>query len=262
MLIALEFNNGDIKLIPLSFLCLLFSFLVSGCDYVALVGNGFCNDENNNPDCNYDGGDCCATNVNTNTCSECACLLIETCAAGYHPLVGNGFCNDETNIAECDYDGGDCCGCVITEYCRDCACLAGVLNDGITNPLVGDGVCNDEANNAGCNHDGGDCCLIVRVSLNNELLHHLNHFDGDYEISTMPNGHTSWINGVYAIWYISGHWSIGPLVYMGTDMGNMYAINDFYGLTDDENEWNYFDGSNWITLTDQSDIQITCVNDN
>ena len=88
------------------------------------MGNGFCNNETNNPDCNYDGGDCCATNVNTNTCSECACLLIETCAAGYHPLVGNGFCNDETNIAGC-YDGGDCCLMnVNTESCSDCNCLA------------------------------------------------------------------------------------------------------------------------------------------
>ena len=32
--------------------------LGSGCDNAALVGNGFCNDETNNPDCNFDGGDC------------------------------------------------------------------------------------------------------------------------------------------------------------------------------------------------------------
>ena len=75
-----------------------------------MVGNGFCNDETNNPDCNYDGGDCCTMNANTNSCYECACHLIETCAAGYHPLVGNELCDDDTNIVECDYDGGDCCG--------------------------------------------------------------------------------------------------------------------------------------------------------
>ena len=38
-----------------------------------LVGNGYCNDETNNVDCNYDGGDCCGTCVNTDQCSECAC---------------------------------------------------------------------------------------------------------------------------------------------------------------------------------------------
>merc|ERR1712051_772889 len=69
-----------------------FSFLVTGCANFELVGNGFCNDETNNPDCNYDGGDCCIMDANTDA------------------FVGDGFCNDETNIAECYYDGGDCCG--------------------------------------------------------------------------------------------------------------------------------------------------------
>ena len=74
-------------------------------------------------------------NTNTTACSECVCLLIETCAAGYHPLVGIGFCNDDTNITECDYDGGDCCGnCVVTGYCEDCACLGNMTSGEITNP--------------------------------------------------------------------------------------------------------------------------------
>ena len=61
-------------------------------------------------------------NANTNSCSDCGCHLIETCAAGYHPLVGNGVCNDETNIAGC-YDGWDCCGSnVDIDHCTECAC--------------------------------------------------------------------------------------------------------------------------------------------
>ena len=120
----------------------------SGCAIVALVGNGFCNDETNNEDCNYDGGDCCVVNANTDSCSECVCHLIETCAAGYHPLVGNGFCNDDTNIAECDYDGGDCCS--NSEF----------VANGFTN-IVCDGICHDETNHLGCNYDGGDCCLMI-----------------------------------------------------------------------------------------------------
>ena len=118
----------------------MFSLLVPGCDNVALVGNGFCNDETNNADCNYDGGECCVVNANTTHCSDCACHFLDTCAAGYHPLVGNGFCNDDTNIAECNYDGGDCC----------------------SNPeLFGDGICHDETNSFECNYDGGDCCLMI-----------------------------------------------------------------------------------------------------
>ena len=172
---------------------ILFSILVPGCDKTALVGNGLCNDETNNADCNYDGGDCCAINANQTTCFDCACHTIETCVAGYHPLVVNGFCNDETNIVECDYDGGDCCGYNInSEHCTECncfhqeTCLAGLtlafVGDGVCNDetniseceydgfdccpnlhMVGDGICNDESNQPGCNHDGGDCCVNVNT---------------------------------------------------------------------------------------------------
>ena len=68
-----------------------------------LVGDGFCNDETNYAECNYDGGDCCI-NVNTDHCIECGCYCQNP------ELIGNDFCNNETNTAECNYDGGDCCG--------------------------------------------------------------------------------------------------------------------------------------------------------
>ena len=117
-------------------------FSVPGCKKVELVGNGFCNDETNIADCNFDGGDCCAANINTDFCSECTCHIIETCLAGYHPLVGNGFCNDETNNDDCNYDGGDCC-----PYQN----------------LIGNGFCNDDTNHPGCNYDGGDCCVNINT---------------------------------------------------------------------------------------------------
>ena len=125
-----------------------------------MVGNSFCNDETNNAYCNYDGGECCIVNANTDFCFECVCYLLESCAAGNHPLVGNGFCDDDTNIAECDYDGGDCCGyCVNTEHCEECACLG---SGEITNPLI-NRVCNDGPFNLTCNNDGGDCCVNVYI---------------------------------------------------------------------------------------------------
>ena len=43
------------------------------CDYVELVGNGHCNDEANNIDCLYDGGDCCGGCANTDQCLDCLC---------------------------------------------------------------------------------------------------------------------------------------------------------------------------------------------
>ena len=124
-------------------------FLVPGCPKVALVGNGFCNDETNNADCNYDGGDCCFGNSNTTHCSDCVCYFQGTCAAGYHLLIGNGFCNDDTNIIECEYDGGDCCS---------------------HHNMVGDGVCNDESNNPECIYDGGDCCSIRNPNMVDDCI--------------------------------------------------------------------------------------------
>ena len=73
-----------------------------------LVGNGFCNDDTNIAECDYDGGDCCGC-VITEHCEDCACLGI-TSDEITNPLVGDGICNDETNNLECNYDGGDCCG--------------------------------------------------------------------------------------------------------------------------------------------------------
>ena len=120
-------------------LCMyIISSLVPGCDNSTLVANGFCDDETNNAECNYDGGECCVVNANTDYCSDCACHMLEICTAGYHPLVGNGICDNETNNFECSYDGGDCC---------------------LNTDIVGNGFCNDETNHPGCNYDGGDCCV-------------------------------------------------------------------------------------------------------
>ena len=118
-------------------------FIVAGCEAVELVGNGFCNDEVNTADCNYDGGDCCGYDINPEYCSQCLCYLQETCLSGYHPLVADGICNDQTNHSECNYDGGDCC----------------------KHPeLIGNRICNDQTSDGICNFDGGDCCVNIDKS--------------------------------------------------------------------------------------------------
>ena len=75
------------------------------CSHLDLMGNGFCDDDNNNVLCNFDYGDC-----NTN------CL---------HNNIGDSYCNDENNFSDCgNYDGGDCCGGdVNTLHCTVCECL-------------------------------------------------------------------------------------------------------------------------------------------
>ena len=41
----------------------------------ALIGNGYCDDDNNNKECKYDGGDCCGYCISTAFCTSCECLL-------------------------------------------------------------------------------------------------------------------------------------------------------------------------------------------
>ena len=90
----------------------------------SIVKDGICNDETNNEECDYDGGDCCSSNINTELCFECICYGKETCRAGIIPSsIGNGFCNDETNNEECNYDGGDCCKLPVNkDLCSNCEC--------------------------------------------------------------------------------------------------------------------------------------------
>ena len=66
----------------------------------------------------------------------------------------------------------------------------------------------------------------------------------------------------YTIPTIPNYWVIGNFVDIGTNQVSLYASDDFYGLTDVRNEWNFWDGSNFISPTDPSDIQITCANYN
>ena len=48
-------------------------FISKDCTNGRLIGNGICNDETNNAECNFDGGDCCGECINTDHCVECVC---------------------------------------------------------------------------------------------------------------------------------------------------------------------------------------------
>jgi hypothetical protein len=38
------------------------------------IGDGFCDDGNNNEICHFDGGDCCGLSVKKNFCVDCECI--------------------------------------------------------------------------------------------------------------------------------------------------------------------------------------------
>ena len=158
--------------------------------------DGWCNEENNNDGCIYDGGDCCpctCKNGLTYNCgsndffcrdpeSDCVDPGIEmypNCTEGYIPDIGNQRCDEKNNNEECGYDGGDCCECTRTDdgslsfsLCVDpsASCydpVAVALQSNCTDgniPDIEDGQCNEENNNEGCLYDGGDCCECTRTN--------------------------------------------------------------------------------------------------
>eukprot|EP00903_Cladosiphon_okamuranus_P008222 g7915.t1 len=177
---------------------------VENCGYVGGKGDGWCDSDNNNALCDYDGGDCCECTCTTEKipwdddygCSgyfQCIdpaapCVdddditidMVENC--GYIGGIGNGWCDTDNNNAFCAYDGGDCCECTCTtddDYgCRgDYQCIDPaapcVDDDDVTVDLVencgyvggiGNGYCDEGNNNAECNYDGGDCCECTCVA--------------------------------------------------------------------------------------------------
>ena len=117
------------------------------CYNVNWIDDGYCDDLTNTQNCNYDGGDCCGSNVNTQYCTECQCInggnggesttsIITTNDLGVCSnigWVGDGYCDDSTNNPECNYDGGDCCGYnVNTQFCTFCQCINGGYGGGST----------------------------------------------------------------------------------------------------------------------------------
>ena len=138
----------------------------------AWIGDGHCDDDNNNAACSYDGGDCCGDDVSMSYCSVCQCLdpgyQAPASSACQDAWIGDAQCDDDNNNAACSYDGGDCCGDNVgMTYCSICQCLDPGYYAVITNAPAssgcqyswqGDGHCDDDNNNAECSYDGGDCC--------------------------------------------------------------------------------------------------------
>merc|ERR1719433_686847 len=103
------------------------------CGSPSYKGDNYCDDDNNNCGCEYDGGDCCGPKVNKTYCKECECKgdkprprptqppCTETC--GNERYKGDNYCDDDNNNCGCNYDGGDCCGSKVNKtYCKECKC--------------------------------------------------------------------------------------------------------------------------------------------
>ena len=140
---------------------------VNLCPHYGIIGNGFCDFENNNAFCNYDGGDCCPNFdlINNEVCDYVnynhGCLYDGgDCCFEYSGKYGHHINTDKQcsfihNHEMCNFDGGDCCN----------------------NVTIADGICDDINNNRLCRYDGGDCCFGKKNTTRCSLCKCINVFD-------------------------------------------------------------------------------------
>lgn len=98
-------------------------------------GDGFCDDDMNIPECDYDGQDCCRESVIDYFCIDCRCY--ESGCEG-NRIDGK---NETTTTSPLDGGGSDAQN---VSYC-------------IRPQWVGDGECDQVCNTEWCEFDGGDC---------------------------------------------------------------------------------------------------------
>ena len=53
-------------------------FIISDCNNPSFVGDGYCDDDTNNVDCEFDKGDCCGSLILTQYCHFCTCTQYST----------------------------------------------------------------------------------------------------------------------------------------------------------------------------------------
>ena len=93
--------------------------------------NGHCDGSLNNPQCGFDGGDCCdpGSVKDPDDCQDCRCkedecpLPFLSFFKSYNPL-NDSYCNDDLNHEGCGFDGMDCCldNPESKSTCQDCQC--------------------------------------------------------------------------------------------------------------------------------------------
>ena len=138
-----------------------------GCQFLHLTNDGYCDDEANVEECNFDFGDCCDWRNDFSNCQDCFCHTepinyTNKCGSNwyehgtnpYNEFLGNGQCDLHLNNVDFFFDAGDCCldksednvFCIKSDrYC--------IQNE------IGDGICQDHNNSPLCDYDLGDCCF-------------------------------------------------------------------------------------------------------
>ena len=165
------------------------------CPFWHLLGDNYCDDEANIPECGYDFDDCCKVENDRSICTDCLCYIpedkkvamegqfIKNClgsggyAVEWFRYFGDGLCDLGFNTKEHYFDIGDCClenpscssstflSTAADPFCEEDICIESNLF--CIKEELGDGICQGHNNGPYCDHDLGDCCLATESSQTN-----------------------------------------------------------------------------------------------
>ena len=120
----------------------------TSCSSKMYKGDGICDDGNNNPGCEYDGGDCCVKSLGAAVQTQYCQKVMRGCLHPIHLGIMRLL---------------QCLGCdMMNLHLLQCECLD--PNPKAPKPKCahaeykGDGICDDGNNHVDCDFDGGDCC--------------------------------------------------------------------------------------------------------
>ena len=195
-----------------------------------MVGDGMCNDETNNQECYYDGGDCCGSCIITDFCVNCTCIGVgSNNPEVMNPLIGDGICHDEFNTETCNFDGGDCTDC------GQCEAITITLKN---NTLLAQG-------------------LMEGLHFNSSLVNGKPSWTSTVRGSTLD---------VYAVWFVKGQaelpsfWMIGYASQIGQNFGGMFSESGSQCPFDIPSEqWYYYSDANGWTMGEQNEIKLECL---
>ena len=99
--------------------------------------------------------------------------------------------------------------------------------------------------------------------MENKALDTVGGQQGIFSKSENFNGKPSWKSSNYqAIWYMAyKQWLIGSIDGIGSNKGLLYAESETEEPNDNSNEWNYWDGSDWIPSSSK-DVSVRCIGKN
>lgn len=137
------------------------------CVTLETKGDGYCDDENNNCGCGWDGGDCCTSfrKDYKTRCTECVCsdpdsvrgsspcLLDWPCVASRRVVHRCVVLKEPLSFPALNPPDCQSAKSLNPKTNGDCQATCGMAK------WVGDDFCDDNNNNCGCNWDGGGRCF-------------------------------------------------------------------------------------------------------